>query len=119
MIKFSDDYMPDQRPDIISYCDNCGCISASHFLRCPECQHKPLIKKNIVYYIHDSKEIQYAIKTISRTELLNRFIPQEIVDKLNKENMIYIARFIDNMIKKYINWEKVKLYCKKLIEEKV
>lgn len=90
----------DQRPDIISYCDNCGCISASTFIQCPDCGHNNLKKKQIVMYHHDTNEKQYPVKVITVSELIDNFIPADIAENLSEKQMLYIVRKIETAVEK-------------------
>lgn len=90
----------DQRPDIISFCTNCQEVSGSQIMICPKCGHKRLKKKQINFYIGNIMEKQYPVTIITKSELINHFIPKQIVDKLTDENMIYIARFAEKEINK-------------------
>ena len=105
----------DHRPDIVNYCSNCGAIGASHFMACPECGHKPLKKKRIISYEYDASEKQYPIHVICKSLLINYFIPKEVVDTLDEQDMIYIARYIEKCIdyRKFIEGAVKKYLCYK------
>ena len=112
MIEFADYNKHDQRPDIVNYCTNCGEISGSQFIACPACKNKPLKKKWIRFFTNNILEKQYPIKSITKGDLINNFIPAEAVNLLTETDLIYMARYIEKMID-----ENYREYLKKAINK--
>ena len=97
MIEFHDSQHKAQRRDIVSFCPNCLEISGSQFVRCPSCGDK-VKKKQIKSYIHDTEELEYNVIILTKSELINRFVDKNKVEKLDIEQLIKISRLVELFI---------------------
>ena len=102
MIKFADYQHKYQRRHIISFCTNCHEISGSQFINCPKCKGK-IIKKQIQFYINNADETRYPVINLTKSELVNQFVPSGQVNKLTEEQMIKISEWMELFIKERLD----------------
>ena len=110
IIKFDYD-KKGHRPDVVNQCQNCGELSASHFIICPICKSKVIKKKQVHFNTFNLLEKQFPVILISRSELKNRFIPGETVDNLTDDQLLEITNIIAEMVDRA--WPD---YCLRAIE---
>ena len=101
MIEFVNEKIT-HRPDVVNICSNCGEISASHFLKCPRCEHRPLTRKRIISYIYDLRESMYPALIVSKTELRNRFLPGKRVNIMTDKMLMDISNKLNEIVIKKI-----------------
>lgn len=94
MIELCDDDLPKRR-DIVSVCGNCGAVNASHIRQCKMCASTMLRKRQVLGLVHNLPDDAVPCMVLTKDEMLNRWVPQKIIEQLTDEKMILVARLVE------------------------
>jgi hypothetical protein len=96
------------RPDVVKLCNNCEEIYTTHLLQCPVCRSGQAKRKRVHFCIDNLQEFIFPVLSVSKTILINRFVPHSEVIDLHDGQIIEIA----DQVRQYIHQNLDDFYLK-------